>query len=348
MPSTSSRESETHHRRRVIIDRRTAHRSALLLCIVLLAGCSIGPTIELDTLDGAPRHAIRLDDVPFFAQHAADDCGPAALAGVLAASGVATDPLTLSPQVYLPERRGSVQIELIAATRRAGRLPYLLDPAPQALLAELAAGRPVLVFQNLGTHAFPAWHYAVLTGVDPAANRFYLNTGKRHDAAVSARAFLRTWDGAQRWAMVALRPGELPAQGNAERYLAAAADFDAVARPAAATAAWQAAREHWPGQALPYLALGNLAYASADLPGAADHFAAGLLAGARHPALANNLASVLGELGCPRRGEAVLKRFAATIPAQSPWQAALDQTRRELGAQPGDDPGRCATLLTTP
>ena len=43
------------------------------------------------------------------------------MAGVLGASGVDIDPVTLTPQVFLPGRQGSLQIELLAATRRAGR-----------------------------------------------------------------------------------------------------------------------------------------------------------------------------------------------------------------------------------
>ena len=44
-------------------------------------------------------------------------CGPAALATVLAASGVAVTPDDLTARVYIPERRGSLQPEMIAATR---------------------------------------------------------------------------------------------------------------------------------------------------------------------------------------------------------------------------------------
>src|SRR2546422_3737218 len=32
------------------------------------------------------------------------------------------------------------------------------------LLAEVAAGHPVLVFQNLGLHWIPRWHFAVAVG----------------------------------------------------------------------------------------------------------------------------------------------------------------------------------------
>ena len=70
-----------------------------------------------------PGHPhVQLSSVPFYPQEAYQ-CGPAALAGVLGAAGVAATPSSLAPQVYLPGRQGSLQLELMAASRRAGRIP---------------------------------------------------------------------------------------------------------------------------------------------------------------------------------------------------------------------------------
>ncbi len=314
----------------------------LMLALALLSGCSLNPPLELDTLAPAGT-AVRLSSVPFFAQ-SEFQCGPAALAGVLGAAGVATDPATLSPQVYLPAREGSLQLELVAATRRAGRLPYVLAGEPRALLAQLQAGRPVLVLQNLGTARVPVWHYAVLTGFDAARNRLYLNSGSERELPVPAPEFLRTWEWAGRWAMVALRPGELPAGADAKRYLDAATAFERVADRDAATRAWQAAADAWPGQPLAHLALGNLAYRDQALARAAAHYRDGLAHNAGDPALANNLASVLGALGCPRRAEALLRPVAQKLPDDSPWKGTIDATLKELGARTGTDELSCEAM----
>jgi hypothetical protein len=314
---------------------------ALMLALTpaLLNGCSLNPPLRLDALARAET-PVRLSSVPFFAQ-TDYQCGPAALAGVLRAAGVATSPESLSPQVYLPGRQGSLQLELLAATRRAGRLPYVLAGEPRALLAELQEGRPVLVLQNLGTPHHPAWHYAVLTGFDAARNRLYLNSGRDEGKAVAAPAFLRSWDWAERWAMVALTPGELPAGADAPRYLEAATAFERVAAPDAAARAWQAAAEAWPEQPLPHLALGNLAYRDQALSRAAAHYRDGLAHHPDDPALLNNLASVLGELGCPRRAEALLRPVARTLADDARWKLAIDATLKELGARTGADGLSC-------
>lgn len=313
---------------------------ALGLGSALLAGCAINPKLDLAAVAGRSQPQ-RLEAVPFFPQ-TEYQCGPAALAGVLGAAGVSTSPQALSPQVYLPGRRGSLQMELLAATRRAGRIPYPVGPEPAALLAEVAAGRPVLVLQNLRTRHFPVWHYAVLVGFDPAANRIVLNSGRRHGLEQPADAFLRTWDWGGRFAMVALRPGEMPAVADPQRYAEAVTAFETVAAADAAEAAWQAAIEYWPADSRPWLALGNLAYGQGRHQAALRHYREGLRRAPEDPVLANNLASVLGESGCPRAGETVLGPLVAALPEDSPWRPAIGATLAELAARSGADPKHCA------
>jgi tetratricopeptide (TPR) repeat protein len=313
-------------------------------CGLLSAACSVNPPVDLSAVVDADSEAVvRLSSVPFFPQ-AEFECGPAALAGVLGATGVETTAELLSEQVYLPGRQGSLQAELLAASRRAGRIPYVIDGTPEALVAQLTAGRPVLVLQNLRTRHFPVWHYAVLVGFDSVSNRFYLNSGEHQGLDMAAPAFLRSWDWSGRWAVVVLRPGELPAGADSLRYIEAVADFEVLAAPAAARPAWLAALEQWPDNPLPYLALGNAAYDGGDLRAAVGYYRRGLGISAMQPALNNNLASVLGELGCPRAGEALLGGVVADLAADSPWRATMAATLEELAARAGTDPEFCGSF----
>lgn len=309
---------------------RGAAAGMALAAGLALSGCSINPAWQLTRAspDAAP---VLLASVPFHPQ-TQYQCGPAALATVLGASGVAITPEALVPQVYLPRREGSLQLELVAATRRAGRIPYVVQASPDALIAQLREGRPVLVLQNLLTRSVPRWHYAVLVGSDPPRNRLILNSGTQQRLQVSARKFLRTWDWAGRWAVVALRPGELPAQAEPVPYLASVADFERVAGAAAARPAYQAALQRWPTDPRVHLALGNAAYTAGERAGAARHYREGLAQAPADPVLGNNYASVLGELGCRAEARMALDAAREAAGADGRWSVQLQETQAELAA----------------
>ena len=320
--------------------------AGLVLAAALLSGgCAINPPLRVaEALPASPASSgALLLDTPFHPQ-TEYQCGPAALATVLGANGVPVTPQALAPQVYLPGRKGSLQVELLAATRRAGRIPFVVERTPGALLDELGAGRPVLVLQNLWVRTVPKWHYAVLVGADPARNRLVLNSGDKRGLRMRAPTFLRTWDWAGRWGMVVLRPGELPARATPAAYLTAVADFEQVAGAAAAAPGYQAAAKRWPEEPRVHLALGNLAYGAGDRRGAARHYRAGLALGTADPVLGNNLASVLGELGCKAEARKVLEATLAQVPPEGRWRRDLDATAAELAATKAPRDAACDAL----
>jgi tetratricopeptide (TPR) repeat protein len=307
---------------------------------LLNAACAINPKLDLAELSSAEA-PVSVTQVPFYPQ-LEYQCGPAALAGALGAAGVETDPAALAPQVYLPARQGSLQVELLAATRRAGRVAYLPGPDPRELIAQLESGRPVLVLQNLRTRHFPVWHYALVVGYDPMANRLLLNSGEQQGMSMDARRFMRTWDWAGRWSMVVLEPGALPANPDVHKLLVAVAAFEAVAGAEAALPSWRAIANHWPRDSRAHLALGNAAYARQDLPGAITHYENGLREAPGDPALANNLASVLGELGCGQAAVSLLSPVAAEISEDSRWHGIVTATLAEVERPGVVDSATCA------
>ena len=118
-------------------------------------------------------------------------------------------PDELAPQVYVPERRGSFSIESVAATRSHERLPYALGAALDDAIAQLAAGHPVLVLENVACGSGRSGTYAVLVGYDAANNKRRAALGDhRARKVIGARRFDRFWKRADRWALVVLEPGE--------------------------------------------------------------------------------------------------------------------------------------------
>lgn len=318
---------------------RRARGWALAGSCLLLGACSINPHVELDTV-AAASEPIELQSVPFFPQ-SEYQCGPAALAGILGAAGIPVTADELTPQVYLPGRQGSLQIELMAATRRAGLLAYPVEPDLAALVAEVESGRPVLVLQNLRTRHFPVWHYAVLVGLDPPGNAVILNTGTEAGKRVPAPTFLRTWDWAGRWGLLALRPGELPVRADPLGFAHSVAALERVAGADTALPAWQAAISRWPDDYRMHLALGNTLYALGQAEDAMQQYRRGLAIQPGQAVLENNHASVLAGLGCPRQAERRLQALSTRLGPDSPWRAELQQTLEELRGQAGQDDPSC-------
>jgi len=282
---------------RFLAKARAVAGFVFLLCV--LAGCvSLPQTDALRAEGGAdlpPR--VELDSVPFFPQEEYQ-CGPAALAMALSAAGVALTPEALTEEVYLPSRKGSLQVEMLASARRHGLLAYELAPELKDVLAEVAAGNAVIVLQNQGLWAFhPYWHYAVVIGYDLEKKQVLLHSGTRARRAMALGLFEFLWIDGRRWAMVALAPGRLPASAREASVGSAAAAMENAGRIAEAHRAYAAMLERWPANLIGLMGLGNTAYALGRLTEAETAFRR---AAATHPLAAaafNNLAQTLADQG---------------------------------------------------
>jgi tetratricopeptide (TPR) repeat protein len=292
-------------------------RAIGVVMVLVLGGCTgTGPVLSPQLPAGGPGTAVELKDTPFFAQ-TDYQCGPAALAMLLQDTGSGVTPADLAPEVYLPARRGSLQLELIAATRQHGRLPYVIAPRISVLLEELRAGRPVLILQNLGLHSHPVWHYAVVIGYRPDADEIILRSGTTRRKLMDASRFMKTWENAGAWGLLVLRPGELPARIDADAYLKAAADLESVGQTRAAGQAYAAAAAHWPNNATAWFGLGNTRYHLGEIEDAEHAYRRAQRADPDYLPALNNLAMLLAERGC--------------------YPAALDTLEHALGvARPGD------------
>jgi hypothetical protein len=303
-----------------------ARRAAGVFFVLLAAGCaSLAPqTAKLhDTLAPALHERVELTQVPFFPQ-SEYQCGPAALATVLAAAGVKVTPEDLVPEVYLPERKGSLQIEMLAAARRHGMVSYQLAPRFADLLREVAAGNPVIVLQNLGFS--DGWHYAVAVGYDYDWGKLYLRSGETERRVMSFFVHEFTWMRGGYWAMVALPPDRIPASADEERWLSAVAAVERI-DPRTARVAYTTFLRRWPenvnaavGLANTYHAVGELKQAEAVLRDAAR----------RHPdsvIVLNNLAQTLSDQGRDAEALPVIDRAVAL---GGPFAASVEDTRRSI------------------
>lgn len=314
----------------------------LLLSALISSGCASPDARLAETKVFSGQDApVELAGVPFFPQEEFQ-CGPAALATVLGAAGYPVTSEALVPEVYTPALQGSLQPELLGAVRRRGLLPYVLPPTLDALTAELVAGRPVLVMQNLGLAARPAWHYAVVIGADPGAEQLLLRSGTDPRLAERTGRFMRTWNRADRWAVVILHPGEMPANPDLGRYREAALGLEVARRYREAAQAWTTALAVWPDDPVALFGLGNALYAEGDLAGAKSAWERYVSEQPDDPAGLNNLAVVLGESGCPGRGLELAQSALSGLSPTDPMYDEILKTADDLTARARvEDPGHC-------
>jgi len=279
-----------------------------LLC---LGACANPPKTRL-VLDSStstlPRHA-EITEVPFFAQEAYQ-CGPAALAMSLNAAGIPVTPEILKTEVYLPDRHGSIQVEMLAATRRHGVIAYQLAPELNDMLREIATGTPVVVLQNLAFGLFPVWHYSVAIGYDLDRAEIILRSGSEQRQRLSMATFEYTWARSDYWAMVALPPGKIPETAEETSFIAAVSAVEKIMDPEPVLSTYIAALDRWPKNLTAQIGVGNTAYRLHDLDQAERAFRQ---AAQDHPdsvAAYNNLAQTLAD--------------------QTRYEEALDAARRAV------------------
>jgi len=292
------------------------------VCAALLSGCaSLWPqTAQLrEGLPPGLPERVELTQVPFFPQNEYQ-CGPAALATALASFGVKVTPEDLVPQVYIPERKGSLQIEMMAAARRHGMVSYQLAPRFEDVLRELSAGNPVIVLQYLG---FGGWHYAVAVGYDYSYGDLILRSGvtERETLPFGVHEFL--WMRSGYWAMVAVPPDRIPATADESRWLASIAALERAGGASSARTAYVGFLKRWPeninaavGLANAHHALGELKEAEAVLRQAERREPASVI-------VLNNLAQTLSDQG---RDEEALPYIERAVAAGGPFASAVQET----------------------
>lgn len=300
--------------------------AGVVLALAGLSGCALmaPQTSALGDAwpDGLPAR-VELAEVPFFPQQDYQ-CGPAALATTLAAFERPVTPELLVPQVYLPARKGSLQVEMLAAPRRYDMVSYQLAPSYADLLREVAAGTPVIVLQDYGVWPVPIWHYAVVVGYDYPLGELVLRSGEKRRLVMPLSVLEYTWKNSGYWAMVSLPPDIIPATATEAGYLAAVVAMGRVGSAQAVTTAFATFLGRWPDNLTAQIGLANGYHALGDFKRAEEVLRQAARVHPQSPAVINNLAQTVSDQG--RDDEALLLIEAAALP-EGPYASAARETR---------------------
>ena len=298
-----------------------------VLGLFVFSGCATTSTNKWHQAAASIPSQHKLNAVPFYPQKAYQ-CGPASLAMALSWSGLQIGPDELTPQVYTPSLKGSLQPAMIAAARRQGKVAYPINGA-QALLREIAAGHPVIVLQNLGLSWMPVWHYAVVIGYDVDAEVVIMHSGVTRRKKTNFRTFENTWARGDHWGLLVLPPDRLPATAQEPSWIAAVVGLEKARQWPAAVRGYQTALHRWPQSFPAHIGLGNSYYAMEDLTSAAVVLQKATARFPQEGVAFNNLAQVLWEQG---KNQEALKAARRAVNLGGPHVEQFKKTLDEIRA----------------
>jgi len=164
-------------------------RLMALWSTLALVACSPFRSVPAD-LD---RPDLRLvSGVPFRAQQARDDCGPAALASVLAFRGREVSQAAIAAAVYTPALGGSLLPDLENYARQLGFATRSGRGEEALLRRSIDAGQPVLIPVETGFSAFSSPHYLVVFGYDEGG--YLAHAGNLGTVFIAATDLLPRWE----------------------------------------------------------------------------------------------------------------------------------------------------------
>jgi hypothetical protein len=310
---------------------QNARLTAGVFILAALAGCASFMPQTKELAKGLPAglpEKIELTETPFFPQ-LEYQCGPAALATVLNAGGVKVTDEELVPQVYLPERKGSLQVEMLAAARRHGMVSYQLAPRFEDVMREIAAGTPVVVLQNLGFFS-SGWHYAVAIGYDYDRGTLVLRSGKQEREVMPFGVHEVVWMRGGYWAMVVVPPDRIPATAEEGRWLASIAALERSGDARNSRLAYQTFLGRWPQNTNAAVGLANAHHTLGELKEAEAVLRKAAAVAPDSVVVLNNLAQTLSDLG---RDQEALPFAERAVAAGGPFAAAAEKTRDAIAGR---------------
>jgi tetratricopeptide (TPR) repeat protein len=294
---------------------------------LLASGCTTLFPQVAELRSGLPEGMpglVELKEVPFFSQYQYQ-CGPAAIATALVAAGAKVTSEQMVSEVYLPARKGSLQVEMLAAPRRHGMVSYLLAPKFLDMLREVAAGNPVVVLEDYAP--FGTWHYAVAVGYDYEKGEMILRSGDKEREIQEFAAFELLWRRSDYWAMVVMPADRIPATADEERWLSAVAALERTGSAATARTAYETFLKRWPQNTGAAIGLANTFHALGELPQAERVLREAAQRAPDSVVVLNNLAQTLSD---QNRDAEALPFIERAVALGGPHAGAADQTRQAI------------------
>lgn len=172
---------------------------SFFLCGLMMAGCA-GEKLRSVT----PPQFL---SVPFFPTKT-DQCGPSALASVLAFWKSPADIEGLKREIYITRLKGTLSMDMLLAAESHGLKASVYEGSLDDLRLQVKKGYPPILFVNLGYDLFPIGHYIVVTGFDDGRGGVFAHSGSTPNKFISYKQLLRSWNKTDRWTLLAVPSGK--------------------------------------------------------------------------------------------------------------------------------------------
>ena len=166
------------------------YRTTLIISLLFIAvGCA--SSISFYKRDAGDKSLY----VPFIKQKI-DYCGPASLAMVLNFWGVDITQDEIAQEVYSPELKGALSIEMVLYAVQRGFEAEMYNGSLQDLKDRIKAGFPLIVSHRLDKKNKRV-HYIVVWGFNDDKGVIYVHSDVRENLSMDYQTFLKYWNQAE-------------------------------------------------------------------------------------------------------------------------------------------------------
>jgi ABC-type bacteriocin/lantibiotic exporter with double-glycine peptidase domain len=186
---------------------------------IWVALCALTAAVSAGMPRGTPSDAAppppthRITDVPLVEPNT-NWCGPAALAAVLQYHGEAITAQDVAERIYLPDYRGSLNLDLLVHARERNFEAWAAAGSPDMLSRAIRRDRPVICMLRKRGPLARRNHYVVVRGYDVDRALWFIDGGDGKEVSCSTRRFEREWEGCGRWMLVVEGKTEQPPVGG--------------------------------------------------------------------------------------------------------------------------------------
>lgn len=269
--------------------------NALLILLLVMVGCATRTPATDNLLKKSDLTSAQIKNVPNIIQKD-KQCGPASLAMIMQFHDKNISETLIAKEVFKENLGGTYRTDLISFSRQQEMMVFHIKSF-SAMLTEVAAGNPVLVFQNNGFSFYPKYHFSIVTGFDLETPEVTINTGEPLPVKQDMRMFERSWILGGYWAVLILPEDKISATASETEHIQAASYLEEMGFNNKAEKAYQTILKRWPQSYLALLGLANISYSQKDIRKAEDYLLKASNINSDFASIWHNLALIQAEQG---------------------------------------------------